>query len=246
MHRRLWKPIAATTVLVGVPAYAYYRYNKTRSFDLRVKVAGPDGPVVTTKTFPLLPLAAVHDRLSANAKSETISRPGGITWKYSTASVAANDPLEDTHAEAIIARDPSDPNAPGDWLFFTVMDGHGGPHTSRLLSNTLISAVVLQLSSLVHASSSPKSATQDPQTISSTIQSAFTRLDEELISTPLKILANSIDKESFEKKIVPDLSNHPLALPAMLPAVSGMFVHRPRQPHCIHSCFRQLCLDGRV
>lgn len=233
MLRRLWRPFAATTVLVGAPAYVYYCYHKARTFDLPVKLPGPDGvPVMTTRSFPLLSLAAVHERLNANAKSETVTRPGGMTWKYCTASVAANDPLEDAHAEAIVARDPSDPNAPGDWVFFTVMDGHGGPHTSRLLSNTLINAVVLQLSSLIHGSSGPtpsKPAVQDTHSISLAIQSAFTKLDEELINTPLRILANNIDKESLNKKIVPDLSKHPLALPAMLPAVSGMLA--PHSPH---------------
>ncbi|KAH0839830.1 phosphatase 2C-like domain-containing protein [Lanmaoa asiatica] len=226
MLRRLWKPIAATTVVIGTPTYLYYRYNKPQTFDLPVKVLGVDGaPVMTSKTFPLLSLTAVDERLNANAKSDTITRPGGITWKYSTASVAANEPLEDAHAQAIIAREPSDPKGPGDWLFFAVMDGHGGPHTSRLLSNTLINAVVLQLSSLIHGSSGSmlsKPAVQNTQTISFAIQSAFTKLDEELINAPLKVLANNIDKESLKKKIVPDLSEHPLALPMMLPAVSGM------------------------
>lgn len=233
MFTRLWKPIAATTVVIGTPTYLYYRYNKSQTFDLPVKVRGADGKsVMTSKTFPLLPLSVVDERLNANAKSDTMTRPGGITWKYSTASVAANEPLEDAHAEVIIAREPSDPKGPGDWLFFAVMDGHSGPHTSRLLSNTLINAVLLQLSPLIHGSSGPifsKPGVQNPQTISSAIQSAFTKLDEELINVPLKVLANNIDKESLKKKIIPDLSEHPLALPMMLPAVSGMLTCRSLQ-----------------
>lgn len=248
MLRRLWKPIAATTVLIGTPSYLYYRYNKPQTFDLPVKILGADGtPVMTSKTFPLLSLIAIDERLNRNAKSDTITRPGGITWKYSTASLPANEPLEDAHAEAIIAREPSDPQGPGDWLFFAVMDGHGGPHTSRLLSNTLISAVVLQLSSLIHGSSGSmlsRPRVQNPQAISLAIQSAFTKLDEELINAPLKILANNIDKESLKKKIVPDLSEHPLALPVMLPAVSGMLTRGLLQLHDIQTHFRQLCFDG--
>ena len=250
MLRRLWKPIAATTVVVGTPTYLYYRYNKPQTFDLPVKILGADGArVMTSKTFSLLPLSAIDERLNANAKSHTIARPGGITWKYSIASVAANDPLEDAHAEAIITREPSDPKGPGDWLFFTIMDGHSGPHTSRLLSNTLINAVVLQLSSLIHGSSGPvssKPGVQNPQTISSAIQSAFTTLDEELTNAPLKVLANNIDKESLEKKIVPDLSEHPLALPMMLPAVSGMLTPRSPQLRGVQTYFRQLRFDGRL
>lgn len=250
MLRRLWKPIAATTVVIGAPSYLYYRYNKPQTFDLPVKILSADGaPVMTSKTFPLLSLTAVDERLNANAKFDTITRPGGITWKYSIASVPANEPLEDAHAEVIIAREPSDPKGPGDWLFFAVMDGHGGPHTSRLLSNTLVNAVVLQLSSLIHGSSGSmfsKPGVQNPQTISLAIQSAFTKLDEELINAPLKVLANNIDKESLRKKIVPDLSEHPLALPVMLPAVSGMLTRDSLQLHGIQTRFRQLCFDGRL
>ena len=241
MLRRLWKPITATTVVIATPSYFYYRY-KSQSFDLPVKVRAPDGTsVMTTKSFPLLSLTAVHERLNANAKSETITRPGNISWNYSTASVAANEPLEDAHAEAIIAREQSDPKGPGDWLFFAVMDGHSGPHTSRLLSNTLINAVVLQLSSLIHGPSGPvpsEPGVQNPQTISFAIQSAFTKFDEELINAPLKVLANNIDKDSLSKKIVPDLSEHPLALPVMLPAVSGMLARRSLQLRGIQIHFR--------
>ncbi|KAF8843084.1 protein serine/threonine phosphatase 2C [Paxillus ammoniavirescens] len=225
MLRRLWKPIAATTVIVGTPSYLYYRYNKPQTFDLSLKVRGVDGaPVMTTKSFPLLSLSAVEQRLNANVKSDSVTRPGGVTWRHSTASVAANDPLEDAHADAIIARDPSDPVGPGDWLFFTVMDGHGGPHTSRVLSKTLINAVALQLSSLINGASGsifPKPAVQSPENIALAIQGAFTKLDEELVNAPLKVLASNIDKESVKEKIVPDLSQHPLALTTMLPAVSG-------------------------
>lgn len=242
MFTRLWKPIAATTVVIGTPTYLYYRYNKSQTFNLPVKIRGADGaPIMTSKTFPLLSLSAVDDRLNANAKSDTITRPGGITWKYNIASVPANEPLEDAHAEAIIAREPSDPNGPGDWLFFAVMDGHSGPHTSRLLSNTLINAVVLQLSLLIHGSSGPTSSKlgiQNPQTISSAIQSAFTKFDEELINAPLKVLANNLDKESLKKKIIPDLSDHPLALPMMFPAISGMLTRGFPQVRGVQVHFR--------
>ncbi|OAX44032.1 protein serine/threonine phosphatase 2C [Rhizopogon vinicolor AM-OR11-026] len=242
MLRRAWKPLAATTVLIGTPSYLYYKFTKPQTFDLAVKVRGADGkPVMATRTFSLLSKDAVRDRLIENATSDSFSRPENTIWHYATASVAANDPLEDAHADAIIARDPSDPSAPGDWLFFTVMDGHGGPHTSRLLSKTLISAVVLELSSLIHhtdgvpssgfleslksifRTSSPKLSEdpQNPERIALAIQNAFTKLDRELINAPLSVLAANLDAESIKKNILPDLSKHPLALQTMLPAVSG-------------------------
>ncbi|KAG1833500.1 phosphatase 2C-like domain-containing protein [Suillus variegatus] len=241
MLRRAWKPLAATTVLIGTPSYLYYTFTKQQTFDLAVKVRGADGmPLMVNRTFSLLSQNAVKDRLIENASSDSFSRPDSTVWRYATASVAANDPLEDAHADAIIARDPSDPSAPGDWLFFTVMDGHGGPHTSRLLSKTLISAVVLELSSLIHSTDVPKSGLleklklifrtsapksredpQNPEKISLAIRNAFTKLDQELINAPLSVLAANLDAESIKKNILPDLSKHPLALQTMLPAVSG-------------------------
>lgn len=234
--------MAATTVLIGTPSYLYYKFTKQQTFDLAVRARDADGKsVMATRTFFLLSKDAVRDRLVENATSDNFSRPEGTVWRYATASVAANDPLEDAHADAIIARDPSDPSAPGDWLFFTVMDGHGGPHTSRLLSKTLISAVVLELSSLIHhtdgaprsgfleglksifRTSSPKLSedAQNPERISLAIQNAFTKLDKELINAPLSVLAAHLDAESIKKNSLPDLSKHPLALQTMLPAVSG-------------------------
>lgn len=241
MLRRVWKPLAATTVLIGTPSYLYYTFTKQQTFDLAVKVRGADGiPIMANRTFSLLSQNAVKDRLVENASSDSFSRPDSTVWRYATASVAANDPLEDAHADAIIARDPSDPSAPGDWLFFTVMDGHGGPHTSRLLSKTLINAVVLELSSLIHSQDVPKSGLleklklmfrtslprfredpQNPERISLAIRNAFTKLDQELINAPLSVLAANLDAESIKKNILPDLSKHPLALQTMLPAVSG-------------------------
>jgi pyruvate dehydrogenase phosphatase len=242
MLRRAWKPLAATTVLIGTPSYFYYKFTKQQTFDLAVKMRGADGkPVMATRTFSLLSKDAVSDRLIKDATSDSFTTPGSTIWHYATASVAANDPLEDAHADAIIARDPSDPSAPGDWLFFTVMDGHGGPHTSRLLSKTLISAVVLELSSLIHQTdgaprsgfletlksifrtSSPKLSKdpQNPERISLAIQNAFTKLDQELVNAPLSVLAANLDAESIKKNILPDLSKHPLALQTMLPAISG-------------------------
>ncbi|KAG1873761.1 phosphatase 2C-like domain-containing protein [Suillus subalutaceus] len=241
MLRRVWKPLAATTVLIGTPSYLYYTFTKQQTFDLAVKVRGADGiPIMANRTFSLLSQNAIKDRLVENASSDSFSRPDSTVWRYATASVAANDPLEDAHADAIIARDPSDPSAPGDWLFFTVMDGHGGPHTSRLLSKTLISAVVLELSSLIHSPDVPKSGLleklklmfrtsspkfredpQNPERISLAIRNAFTKLDQELINAPLSVLAANLDAESIKKNLLPDLSKHPLALQTMLPAVSG-------------------------
>lgn len=231
MLHRFWKPVAATTVFVGAPSYLYYHYYfrkpDTSTVQVPVRIRGEDGqPVMTTRSFPLLTQSTVDERLREHAKEDILHRCG-TTWRINTASVAANDPIEDAHTHAVIARDQTDPLAPGDWLFFAIMDGHAGPHTSRLLSKTLINAVVLELSNLANGTrssrwfSTPK--VQNPDTISLAIQKAFTKLDDELINAPLKVLAANMDKKAVASQNIPDLSKHPLALPMMLPAVSGAF-----------------------
>jgi pyruvate dehydrogenase phosphatase len=253
MLRRAWKPVA-TTVVLGVPAYyVYHAYSRPSTFDLPVRSRGADGkPEMTFRRFELLPLKTLEDRIHQNASAASHTSPEGIKWNHTTACLASNDPIEDANATQVVHRDDSDPSAPGDYLFFAVMDGHSGTHTSQLLSKILIKAVALELSSLSSPSSavgssssvlksaknllwgsksstssppSPPShqgpADADPERVSSAIAEAFTRLDHELTNAPLRILANSLDEESKKNKTVPDLSQHPLALASMLPALSG-------------------------
>ena len=244
MLRRVWKPITATLV-IGGPAYYFYRsHNSNPTFVLPVRTRGADGKTeLSDRTISLLPLKEVEARLQENAVSETHNRPNGISWTRTTAFLASNDPIEDANSNQIIERDASDPSAPGDYLFFAVMDGHSGYETSQLLSRILIKAVALELSALTAESNSPPQLglagrlqsllwstrpqsipcplDADPHRVSLAIQDAFTKLDTELIQTPIRILANSVDEESRKMKKIPDLSKHPLALTSMTPAVSG-------------------------
>jgi pyruvate dehydrogenase phosphatase len=260
MLRRVWKPLVAAAV-VGAPAYIVYKiYRLPQTFDLPVRVKNSDGKVeMTTKRFTLLPLKELEARLHENAVSETTTRPNGITWKHTTSSLASNDPIEDAHANQIIERDPEDPSAPGDYLFFAVMDGHGGTETSKLLSRILIKGVAMELATLASKSTTSPSSLSlksifspqpfqknlgDPKYASRAIEEAFTKLDNELLQTPLRILANSMDQDAFKTKTIPDLSKHPLALTAMRPAVAGKcFLAKPFILLTIH---RQLCFTGNL
>jgi len=249
MLRQAWKPVAAAAV-VGTPAYFYYasKSQHHQSFDLPVKVKGPDGrPEVATRTLPLLPMSTLDPRITENATVNShFTTPGGFNWRYTTATLASNDPIEDANAQQVIQRDEADPSAPGDYLFFAVMDGHGGRETSQLLSRVLINAVVLELNDLISKpnstpspgllqsirsqlwppSSQPTPAILDaqPQRVSRAIEDAFIKLDTELLNAPMQILVNNLDAEARKNKVIPDLSQHPLALPSMLPAISGQFL----------------------
>ncbi|KAJ2922083.1 hypothetical protein H1R20_g15010, partial [Candolleomyces eurysporus] len=248
MLRQTWRPLAAAAA-IGGPAYVYYQYRtKPETFELTVRARGADGkPEMQTRSFPLLPLKVLEARLQQNATSNTHHRPGGIVWKHTTASLASNDPLEDANANAIVTRDDTDPAGPGDFLFFAVMDGHGGYETSQLLSKVLIKAVASKVFALNSASTPASSATgwldalksalrlsspkpsqaassspdSDPQRVSTAIVDAFTELDQEILNAPLRVLAGSVDEETRKKGAIPDLSKHPLGLKTMHPAISA-------------------------
>ncbi|KAF9464875.1 phosphatase 2C-like domain-containing protein [Collybia nuda] len=245
MLRHAWKPVAAT-VVIGTPAYLYFRSRPDhhQTFDLPVRIKGAGGKAeMSTRTLPLLPMSTLEARIREHATVNSHSRPGGPVWNYATAALASNDPIEDANCAQVIQRDESDPSAPGDYLFFAVMDGHGGHNTSQLLSRVLIKAVALELSTLAadpQATSIPglfenlkgalwgspaqnvyTALDSNPQQVSKAISDAFAKLDSELLNAPIRILADNLDEESRKSKVVPDLSQHPLALSTMLPAISG-------------------------
>ncbi|KAH9899649.1 protein serine/threonine phosphatase 2C [Cubamyces lactineus] len=246
MLRRAWKPIVGTTVLVGAPTYVYYRYymKPTReTFTIPVKAAGPDGKrQVVTHTIPLLTKDEVDVRLREHASAHSVMRHGGIVWKSATAYLSSNDPIEDANNSLLIERDASDTAPPGDYLFFAIMDGHAGPHTSRVLADILIPTVAMELAQRIN---DPKTASSDTglmqkaksllwrpsssstpydsnsANVARAIEAAFTKLDEQIVNAPLEILYHCIDSEALKKKLIPDLSGHPLAASSMRTALSG-------------------------
>lgn len=253
MLRNPWRTAATVSVTAVVSSaclsYLYHSRIKSNpsqdSFDIpvRSKLPGPDGRrTVTTQSLSLLTMAAIEDRIKQHASLRSTLRPGGIIWNEATAQLASNNPIEDAHASSLIRRDQDD----GDYLFFSVMDGHGGSHTSRLLSKTLIPAVALQLRDLTlipdhekqtgttsllstlrsYLSSGKSTYTPfdaDPKYVSLAIQAAFAMVDSEIVNAPLRLVAEHI-KQSGSKldASLPDLSQHPMALASMLPALSGV------------------------
>lgn len=200
-----------------------------------------------TRSFGLMSAAEVEARLRALESAQRVDRPGGLIWRYTTAQLPSNNPIEDAYASAIVQKDTR-PGAPeGDLLFFSVMDGHSGRHTSQLLSRTLIPAVALELKNLMDEPSSysspsaanssyigklksmfslkPTSAPSipydaDPIYVSLAIQTAFSMLDSQIVNAPLRLLAEHL--RGSPSKDLPDLTQHPMALASMLPALSGM------------------------
>jgi pyruvate dehydrogenase phosphatase len=254
MLRRVWKPTLGATVLLTPPAYIYYRYtvsNKNTTFSINVREKNPDGKATMVKrSFSLLSKAVVDQRINEFATSTSQPPSDGLVWKHTTAQLSSNDPIEDAHARAVVTTDATSSDPARNLLFYAVMDGHAGFHTSRLLKEVLIPAVSLELDDLASgkcdASTKSSSSVLDilkypfsskslprsdapeigqVEKVSQAIQRAFFNLDFEIVNGPLRVLAANVSK--LDKTDVPDLSQHPMGEASMMPALSGMS----------HTCF---------
>ncbi|KAI0321384.1 protein serine/threonine phosphatase 2C [Amylostereum chailletii] len=246
MLRRAWRPLTAATVALAAPsAYLYYghrlpRFTAQETAQITDWEVGPNNePQEATRTIVLLPKDIVDQRLTENATIDSNHSSDGLVWKFSTAYIASNNPIEDTHAHAIVTRASTAFSTPGELMFFTIMDGHAGPYTSQLLSKILIPAVCLKLANLVHERPSSKSyldgfksliyrskltdpqssVDPSPEAVSKAISKAFTDLDSEIISTPLQFLAES--RASMKSGAISTLLHHPMAVAATQVAASG-------------------------
>jgi pyruvate dehydrogenase phosphatase len=246
MLRRAWKPILGAVAVAVPTSYLYFRHTTNKrntTFSINVKEKGSDGKVHMVKhSFPLIPKPTVEQRINEFATSTSLLPSQGLVWNHTTAHLSSNDPIEDAHAEAIITTQATSSDPARSLLFYTVMDGHAGFHTSRLLSRVLIPAVVLELSSFtrdgdVSAKMSsifdilryPFSRRSLPhadapqeghiERVSQAIQRAFDNVDFEIVNGPLRVLAANVGK--LDKENIPDLSQHPMGEASMLPALSG-------------------------
>ena len=244
MLRRAWKPVLGAAAIMAPSAYLYVQYTKDPTFTLNVKEKGPDGKTyVVKRSFPLLSKLAVDQRINEHAVSTSQSPFQGLVWKHTTAQLASNSPIEDAHAQATVSTEAISSSDPArNLLFYSVMDGHSGFHTSRLLSHVLIPAVVLELSSFARDGRVPKAsfilntlkslvfprslshpyAPQDGhvERVSRAIRKAFDDVDFEIVNGPLRVLAANVSKLDIDD--VPDLSQHPMAEASMSPALSGV------------------------
>jgi pyruvate dehydrogenase phosphatase len=235
MLRRLGRPLLAVgaAATLGGVAYAYYS-SRPKDFQLAYRVRDASGRSGTaTTTIKYISGQAVDEKINQrNAQHSTVDQKGR-TWTWHTAQLNSNDPIEDALAYNIVEKHQGG----GNRMFFAVMDGHGGPWTSRLLAKTLIPSVALELELLDQVNSKQSSsrfgllyetlrsilpktpfannamldAYSGPNAVASAIQRAFSKLDREIISSPLRFLNKPRDQ----------LTADPLFAPTVLPARSG-------------------------
>lgn len=245
---RYRRPLVSLGILGPTSYFAYKYYNAplpVSTFQISVRQRMADGKVERVPlTLPLLPLDEIERRLTLNETRASLPRG----WRYTTSHVNSNEPIEDAHATAVVSRGDFGDKA-GELLMFAVMDGHGGYWTSRLLSKTILPGVALELQTLneaepqkapfgasgllsylrsflpfYSASSSettptaPKTFASDPTYVQMAMKTAFAKLDSEIVNAPYRVLAPLLSNPG---KLPIDLEKYPMALPTLLPALSG-------------------------
>ncbi|WVR03177.1 hypothetical protein IAU60_000168 [Kwoniella sp. DSM 27419] len=159
-----------------------------------------------------------------------VGRRGNPVVRWDTNWVGSNEPCEDRFASNLIPRKQSAKDVKTSWLgswtgpsaspeagseskgakdlvLFSIIDGHAGDATSKLLEKTLHPTVAIALASLqagylprsegwrrVTEMISPsywglvKGGVWTPDNITRTLQHAFTQLDDQIVQTPVKLL----------------------------------------------------------
>ncbi|MCJ1473115.1 hypothetical protein MMC13_001766 [Lambiella insularis] len=152
-------------------------------------------------------------RLRQNEESYAVGRGQGVV-RYDVVQLASNHPIEDDHAEKIVAVPQDTTATPGgsgasDWMFWGVFDGHSGWPTSAKLRQVLISYVVRELNmTYKSALTNPVITYPSPESIDTAIKSAFLRLDHEIVHESVE----KVTKMGNSKRIAAEL---------LAPALSG-------------------------
>lgn len=155
-RRREWIVIGVGAAIFSAGSYSWW--SSRREDAASVKALLPTAPDQFTiwgynatgqrvkKAIPMISSASVESRFSENENSTDVAPSSAqpqsscLVARFDTNSVAANAPIEDRRAEAIVKRDAAAGEGPngsginGDLAFFAVMDGHSGYHTSQYLS----------------------------------------------------------------------------------------------------------------
>lgn len=238
--------IACADYIFPSSKFSLFKSTDPASFKLSYRIRNNAGAIGTaTTTIPYLSQQEVENRIGQLNKENAVTRHRGIKWRWHTAQLNSNEPIEDMIAHRIVEKHKKD----GDYMFFAVMDGHGGSWTSRLLQKVLIPSVALEIQLLSQypdaylakpktaleqlkllvgmnprAADDPayKGIAEDPKYVSLAMQSAFRKVDQEIINAPLRLLKNSTEQLLTDPmtapSLLPSLSGKPSLLPIILPA----------------------------
>ncbi|WWC57705.1 uncharacterized protein I303_100239 [Kwoniella dejecticola CBS 10117] len=140
---------------------------------------------------------------------KTVGRRGNPVVRWDTNWVGSNEPCEDRFASNIIPRNSDQPGK--DLMLFSIIDGHAGDATSKLLEKTLHPVLSVALAGLqagylpsekvagckswseklnpVTWMYSKVGASWNSDNVIRTIQHAYTELDDHICQSPIKLLS---------------------------------------------------------
>ncbi|WRT63309.1 uncharacterized protein IL334_000214 [Kwoniella shivajii] len=232
-------PNLRTTAFLSVAlltsAYLVYRYETSptspatedgslnaiygEKFDIRIR--GSRG--VRSYEFNRKSEKEVERILKENESGEKdVGRKGNPVIRWDTNWVGSNEPCEDRFASNLIPRKSTSSNANDgsdiqsdegkkDLLLFSIIDGHAGDATSRLLKETLNPVIAISLAGLQAGFLPPAESTGwkywteklnptswfysgkaesawKPENVTKTLQYAFTQLDDHICQSPIRLL----------------------------------------------------------
>ncbi|KAH7924681.1 protein serine threonine phosphatase 2C [Leucogyrophana mollusca] len=211
--RTLWSPqrLFKRTIVGFVLGSSglLYCLHTTRTLHLDgqdTPLAPADGHPTSIKTLLSHP-SDVNSRLRERERSHIAKdKTSGIS-RYDVSQISSNYPCEDDHGEIIV------PTPSSQWAFFAIFDGHNGWETSRYLSKNLIPAIIGALADtygkylhdhdIDNTTSTPS---PPPEAIDDTIKETFTRLDDDIVNTPLENVFSSSSREAATRLLAPAYS----------------------------------------
>ncbi|KAK7208418.1 phosphatase 2C-like domain-containing protein [Myxozyma melibiosi] len=214
---------AAAVVATAAASACYVNYNKTglihndtrpvEPSKLPPNYAAVTGPTVelprpfSTKSTRMLDDHDVSSRIREHEESYTVDRNSGVT-RFDVDQLASNPQIEDDFVVKVVNVDFAD--GKHDWCFFGVFDGHGGWNTSAKLRELLVPYVARELTATIEPSKvssaysleSPENASK----IDEAIQSAFLRLDDDIVKKPFNYLLENPSMPASAEMLMPAMS----------------------------------------
>ncbi|KAK6604583.1 protein phosphatase 2C [Botrytis cinerea] len=153
------------------------------------------------KVLEMLTPEQATSKLRRNEESYFVGRGKGVV-RYDVVQIPSNDPIEDDHSEKIIETNEAIAGqAPSDWMFWGVFDGHSGWTTSAKLRQVLINYVARELNSTYQASPNPST-----EAIEAAMKTGFTRLDNEIVHESAQKVMKGNSKLVAAELLAPALS----------------------------------------
>ena len=150
-------------------------------------------------------------KLRSLEQSYSVGRGNGVV-RYDLVQIPSNNPIEDDHAERIVAipqttAPTQDGAASSDWMFWGVFDGHSGWTTSAKLRQKLIAYVARELNTVYKSAfTDPALTLPTPESIDEALKRGFVKLDYDIVHKSVQLAMSNKTKTASTEILAPALS----------------------------------------